>query len=267
MDSLYGQAGKDGLIGGIVTGDRLEGGTEDDRYLVFNNDTIVGFEAKDAKLLFRNSYLAAWGNEEMEAVDVGLQTMHYRTNNTRLLKDSLSTDPIVFEKVRTLPFSGSTRNVLNEFVTNAFNPKTGFFEPQIRYERVMQYSDWNESSAAENKVRETRTYFEFAKNWDSSKEIKAVVLAQQYLFDNFKLLSNWVDENPNDPLRYWISNDNQWWYRLDSVFANDFGRTNPIDDWATAWEVGLDDALSGQRSKLVFKLRTIDTLFQSLSAF
>jgi hypothetical protein len=193
--------------------------------------------------------------------------MHFRTNNTRLLKDSLGYDPIIMEKVNTLPNSGSTRNILNEYVTNQFNPGTGQFDKLVRYERIIQYSDWNELDVAANKVRETRTYFEFGHNWDSTEEIKAVVLAQQYLWTQFLQESNWTQENPNDPLNYWISGDNQWWYRLDSKFASTFDYRNAYNDWSSIWEVALDESLASERSRLVLKLNHVNRLFTSLSAF
>ncbi|MFY7951047.1 MAG: TonB-dependent receptor plug domain-containing protein, partial [Armatimonadaceae bacterium] len=197
-DVLYGHGGQDGLIGGPGIPDFLVGGGNDDRFLVFSNDVISDFQAVDAKLLFRNN-LNLWTSEEMEAVDVALRTMHFRTDNTRLLKDSLAYDPIIMEKVNTLPFGGATRNLLNEYVTNQFNPNTGNFDKITRYERVIQYSDWNEADTAASKLRETKTYSEFGHNWDSTEEIKAVVLAQQFLWTQFLQKSNWTQENPNDP--------------------------------------------------------------------
>ncbi|MFN6205929.1 MAG: calcium-binding protein [Planctomycetota bacterium] len=265
-DVLYGHGGQDGLIGGPGIPDFLVGGGNDDRFLVFSNDVISDFQAVDAKLLFRNN-LNLWTSEEMEAVDVALRTMHFRTDNTRLLKDSLAYDPIIMEKVNTLPFGGATRNLLNEYVTNQFNPNTGNFDKITRYERVIQYSDWNEADTAASKLRETKTYSEFGHNWDSTEEIKAVVLAQQFLWTQFLQKSNWTQENPNDPLNYWISGDNQWWYRLDSKFASTFDYKNAYNDWSSIWEVALDESLASERSRLVLKLNDVNQLFTSLSAF
>jgi hypothetical protein len=263
-DVLYGDGGMDGLIGGPGTGDFLVGGSDSDRYLVFANDTISGLDSQDARILFRNN-LNQWTTGEMEVVDVPLQKLHARVDNARLLKDSLSADPIVFEKVSTLPNAASTRNVLSEFVTNQYNPATGMFDKIYTYERKIQFSDWDELNTAANKLRESRTYFEFGNNWNSTQEIKAVVPTQQYLWTEFLQESNWINEEPLDFFYYQQSNDGEWWYRTDAKFASTFDYMNPESDWSSIWQVAFDDALAAERGTLVLKLNLVNRLFSSLS--
>ena len=65
---------------------------------------------------------------------------------------------------------------------------------------------------------------EIGHNWDDEN-------AQ---WDTFKGFSGWTEVNPNN-VNYTESNNGDWWYQTGSAFAREYGRTNPKEDFATAF--------------------------------
>ena len=45
---------------------------------------------------------------------------------------------------------------------------------------------------------------------------------------------------PADMGFYDTSLDDQWFFRLDSLFAEDFSKTNPVEDFASVWKLYFD---------------------------
>ncbi|MEZ6095752.1 MAG: calcium-binding protein [Pirellulaceae bacterium] len=265
-DRLYGQNGRDGLIGGPGFGDLLVGGANDDRFLSFDNDIIQDMQFADARLRFRNK-TSAWTTGEMEVLDVGFAKMHFLVRNTRLLKDSLSDDPIIVEKVATLPFANESENKIRSYFRQEWDAINEQWITVEAFERTFQFAEWFEGDATANQLRERRVYHEISHNWNSQEEIAANVPSAQYLWNEFKLKSRWTDENPNDPVRYHVSYDNQWFYIIITDFARDFAKTNPYEDWATIWEVAFDDTLQSQRRDQLEKISVVDRLISAINGF
>jgi hypothetical protein len=59
----------------------------------------------------------------------------------------------------------------------------------------------------------------------------------------------------------------KWHYRADSVFAHDYGRFNPLEDFATTWESYFDRRFHNNHSQLTHvaaKHAVLDSFFASL---
>ncbi|HMP80127.1 MAG TPA: calcium-binding protein, partial [Pirellulaceae bacterium] len=253
-DLLDGGPGNDSLIAGATGVSTLTGGGGNDRFLVFENDVITDVQDIDAVLLFRNTN-SNWTNGQMKVIDDGLKLLHEHLGNTRLLKDSLSTAPIVFEKRNTLPVAGISRNQLNVLFDGSF-------------ERVIQFSNWDDNQAAANKVRVNYTVMGIAHNWNSTQEIGNVVTPTQFRWQDFLLQSQWTNENPNQPMFFTRSGNNQWWYANISKFANNpLSTHSPFEDWATVWEIIFDEDLKDERPILNAKIFVVNRLFTALAGF
>ena len=131
-DLLKGDQDFDSLIGGTGEADILDGGSGGDRMLAFENDSTPGRTAQDARINFRDSS-SVWTDREMEVIDDGFELLHIRIENTRLLRDSIATDPIVFIKSETIPASSRiASNQLAEIRDGS----------TVRLERQMTFADW-----------------------------------------------------------------------------------------------------------------------------
>ena len=232
-DSLYGDAnadyldggnGRDGLFGGIDAADRLVGGGDDDRLLVFvdqnlNNaqtlDIVIDADAEDATLRFISSlevrlervYAAGqWTSGEIELVDGALRNLHLETDTTRLLKlaNGQNLDLLRAGDVSTstgAPFLG-----LNFHDSN-----------QIGFTNQL-FADFP------YRIGET-VYHELGHNFDTSQENSFVT--------EFRAISNWDQiENSGDRL----SLDGDWYYNDDfNNFLRTHARTNPLEDFAVTF--------------------------------
>ena len=232
-DSLYGDAnvdylnggrGRDGLFGGIDTADRLIGGEDDDRFLVFVNqnlnnaqtsDIVVDAVSEDATLRFVSSleiqlervYAAGqWTSDEIELVDGALRNLHLETDSTRLLKLADGQDLDLLRSGNVSTSTGSPFLGLNFHDSN-----------QIGFTNQL-FADFPD------RIRET-VYHEFGHNFDTVDENSFVT--------QFRAISNWDQiENIGDRL----SLDGDWYYNDDfNNFLRTHARTNPLEDFAVTY--------------------------------
>ena len=223
-DFLNGGAGRDGLFGGIGAADRLIGGDDDDRFLVFVDqnansgntlDIVVDAVEEDAVLSFisnrtieteRIYEAAVWSTEEIKSVDGALRNLHLDVDDTRLLKLADGQDLAIVRlgDVRTssgAPFLGLNFNDNNQIaLTNQL------------------FDDFPD------RIRET-VYHEVAHNFDTVQENPFIT--------SFRSISDWDQvQDAGDRL----SLDRQWYYNDDfSNFLRSNARTNPLEDFAVTF--------------------------------
>ena len=77
---------------------------------------------------------------------------------------------------------------------------------------------------------------EVGHNWDDEFELVAANPNLSGAIDSFRALSGWSDVDPQVS-SYTLSADGEWWYLNTAVFEDDYGRTNPHEDYAVAWEI------------------------------
>lgn len=205
-DKLYGGNGLDGLYGGAGA-DRLYGNADSDRFLVMNGSS----EAKDAGstdavLTFRNDK-RTWNEAEIEAIDVGLRQLHRRTRNDNLLETAKG-GGVTFWR------GGANGNIL------ADNNSVG---------RINVYD-----GAFKNDPLTTSTVIhEMAHNWDNEHSFTPT-----YSYAKWQTFSGWRDTTPSksSSSSYSKSPKENWWHFKSAAFGRSYGKTNPKEDFATAWE-------------------------------
>ena len=69
---------------------------------------------------------------------------------------------------------------------------------------------------------------EMGHNWDT----------EQSNYTGWKALSGWRSTDPKDTNKYrkGTDTDENWWYLKSATFGRDYGKTNPKEDWSTAWQ-------------------------------
>lgn len=232
-DTLRGWGGNDGLYGGAGT-DSMTGGNGADRFLIMAGQT----EAKDAGTLdaviaFRNG-AKTWNAAEIEAIDAGLRRLHERTGNDNLLETSTGG--------RLTFIRGGSSGAL------AFNSNNG----------TITFLDGAFRNASLTAIT---TIHEVGHNWDTERGAAG--------YNSWKALSGWSNTFSTGKLKG-KSTTETWYYNSSAMFALDYGRTNPREDWATAWEryftlyFGLTDAQNLQSIGSA-KYSHLDAFFASLS--
>ena len=238
-DRLGGGAGNDGLFGGPGP-DYLLGGADADRFLVpFGTAEAQDATAIDAVVRFRDGQ-RAWTERDVLWVDQGLRLLHDRTGNTRLLERADGRGLVLVRHV-------------GEPGTYAVNNEDGTVE---FYDRAFE----NLNTA------QVTTIHELGHDWDDPPEMG------QAAYDDWLAQSGWRDTAPPpaDADRYALSADGGWWYLRGTGFALPYGRTNPYEDWSTAWEsyftyrYGLRD-LQGEAVLPAGKTEALETFFTRLS--
>ena len=281
-DSLYGEAGddvlrgddgNDGLVGGADNNNILLGGAGNDRLLFFVGDSLGDLDVDDdARLEFRN-LSSDWTHKEIEVIDKGLEPLHDRTGNTRLLKGTLTDLPLVFNKKFTLPIPtppSTVRIGTNELVTiteQVFNPDTQEVETITTRERQLSFGDWDETDTAMNARYTAEIPREMAHTWASSEAISAVLPSQGSYWTSYLLLSGWTQTLPADIQFYDVSLDDAWYFRKDALFVEDFSKTNPVEDFASVWKLYFDPDAAAEQERLVNKISKVDDLFTMLQVF
>ena len=254
VDTVRGGSGKDTLFGGdAADADRLIGDQDSDRFLARSNDLVSDLTSSDAQINFVD-HTSAWTEAEIEVMDRGFARLHDRTTDARLLNDAFPSGPLTFFKYDDLGGSAGVNYL--QWWWNGRN---------YTYQREIRIADWNENSQWLNDFYERVAVHEIAHNWDSGLEIATVVPDLQGLWQAFEAVSGWTQVNPNDPNNYSQSHDGQWWYLNTASFAEDYGRTNPNEDFATIFEYYFYDYQEpGNHSALLPKLSLLDQLFDAL---
>ena len=268
-DILLGEAGNDGLTGGVdSTDDILFGGEGKDRYLISKGD-FNDSDVDDARLIFRNGS-NSWSNNEVRVIDQGLKLMHDRTENTRLLKDPITLEPLVFIKDLTIPAGPRiATNALVEVMENSTDPITGQLVTETRIERHLTFAEWNDADEALNAFYSAEIPREVAHSWAGQDAIPNVASELTAYWNQFLNISGWTQDRPDDILFFELSGDNMWWYQANAEFAQDYARTNPTADWTTAWRLYFqdDDASANDKLRMISKMNKIDQLFERLEIF
>ena len=145
-----------------------------DRSLFFGDDNLVDRETEDARLEFRNGG-DAWTNREIEVIDNGLFLLTERTQNTRLLKGTQTTEPLVFVKEFTIASAERVGN--NELVqvdTQVFDPVLDRFVTQSTFVRTLSFGDWDETNQDINDFITAEVPREIAYTWSGPDAVSNV---------------------------------------------------------------------------------------------
>jgi Ca2+-binding RTX toxin-like protein len=302
-DELFGGDGNDGLIGGSDAVDIMAGNAGKDRFLFVGNDNILDFNQPfDAKIEFRNG-TSSWTNKEIEVIDEGLFRLHDTVGNVRILREAVTSEPIVFVKDLTIPVPVDNRLAVNELVTtttNVFNPVTLELEKVVTTVREITIADWDESvtdqdradaqaevdaagsgdvgaialakAEARNTARTDEVPRELAYVWASEEAVVAVISSQGDYWNSFLRVSGWTQTRP-DPIGFFdTSGDAMWWFLQTSAFAEADSTQNPEADFATIWKFKMQQLYAEPtdvvvRPELESKLERVDDLFSRLSVF
>jgi hypothetical protein len=239
-DKLYGQDGLDGLYGGDGV-DELFGGPQPDRFLVskgFTSNEQKDAAGEDAVIHFANGD-ALWTPSQIEQVDGGLRVAHLLVQNDNLLETA-----------------GPYRDRQNggAWIENAPPfPLTFVRDHRSLIEKGRLAENENNGSgrihvfdavfaAGTGQVKVTVMH-EIAHNWDEEQAILTAPGEATGMVDRWLSHSGWVNVRP-DPFslgQYEAALDSNgkptgWWYLNTAVFARDYGKSYPVEDWATAWE-------------------------------
>ncbi|MEZ6096567.1 MAG: calcium-binding protein [Pirellulaceae bacterium] len=251
-DQLNGGAGLDGLFGGIGGNDRLDGGRDGDRLLIWSGDTVTNVNSGDGVIQFVNR-THSWNESEILIVDEGLRSIHHFVGNGKIFRDSLDDDPVLYVKYSASTLSGAAQNHLTTRTTNGVRT----------YDREIRIADWNENSEAENSFYRYAAIHEISHSWDSAEEINNRLSGQGGVWSSFLSLSGWRSTNPNSS-NYSRSGDGSWWYLNSAKFARSYGKHNPQEDWGTVWEILFDPSKANSVGTIQSKANKV---YQLLNAF
>lgn len=190
---------------------------------------------EDAVLYFRND-TKTWTEEEIQQVDAGLRLLHLRTGNDQLLETSKD-GAVTFVRSKGVDYGSNDDRGNITFYDAAFSSPT--------YAIVT-------------------TVHEVGHNWDR----------EQTQWQQWLACSGWRNTKPpaSQAANYASTTryGETWWYLKDKVFALDYGRVHPVEDWSTAWEsyFTFKSNLSNPqklRQLPADKLAHIDRFFNSLA--
>jgi hypothetical protein len=227
---------------------------------------VIDLSSRDARVNFRNQS-SAWTNGEIEIIDNGLALLHMKTQNGRLLRDTISDLPVVFIKVNTLPISLRLgQNTLKTMTQSQVNPTTGQIEFVNISERQIRFADFDENNSQVAELHRLEVTREIAHSWTSDLEIAAALPLQDSYFTQFEAISSWVTETPDDVQFFTRSDDNTQWYRTTSVFVDDpLATFNSREDFASVWRLIFTPNSEVEQNQVILKSNLINNLFALLS--
>ena len=224
-DTLFGNQGNDGLYGGYGY-DSLRGGSGADRFLITTLvDNVRDLQGVDARVNFKNldftwntrgAFLAGnWTQGEVEKVDLALGEMHRQAGSTKLLKTATGGQVTFYRLGESIDllFTKANESILGwnsgggqiTLVENTFNTT--------------------------NELLQT-VFHEIGHNWDNESPKS----------DAFKGLSRWRSwpttwSVPNGYMRAQTQKGvaQPYIYHNTANFARTYGRTNPHEDFSTAF--------------------------------
>jgi hypothetical protein len=230
-DHLFGGSGDDGLWGGDGV-DGLTGNSGNDRFLALKDlntwtgkvsrDTIIDQMPQDAVVYFENGSGGretldgetvdygeeSWDEDEIERVDKAFHHLVRRTASNVLLKEQHGGD-LTFVRVGWI--SDESIGGWNDDWGRITLPDTAFASDAILLSTV---------------------FHEIGHNWDNEGSI----------WEAFKGLSGWIQPGWGQNLTGYVpSGDGQWWHRANATFARNYGKTNPMEDFATVFEAVMCD--------------------------
>lgn len=221
-DDLNGHSGDDGLFGGADP-DTLNGGSGDDRFLVYNDqpgnthdEVLEDLSWNDAKINFQDgkakhfefgnndwAYLEAgeFSEAEIISVDAALADLHAVTGNTNLLKRANGAE-LIFERL------GSQTK--GNFAVGGVNSGDRITLVDATF---ADDQDWISQVV----------FHEVGHNWDNENDN----------WSGWKNISGWRTTVGREKDEFLRSGDGEWYYKDSAVFARDYGKRNPYEDFAT----------------------------------
>lgn len=261
VDHLVGGNGNDAIHGGSsVAADTMLGNAGQDRFLHQSGDVIYDRAAEDAVILFEDA-TSAWTDIEISVVERGLNVLYLATESNALLLDALTGDDLRLLKYDQLGGYAGV-NYLSSSTRWYFENGQQIFE--YEYSREIHIADWDESSSWMNDEFMSVTIHEIAHNFDSRLELEAIAGELANAWDSFTATSGWTDTNPNSN-DYTRSSDGQWWYLNTATFAEEYGRTNPFEDFCTVWEYYFENDPADYDSALLPKTGVLTGMFEFLT--
>lgn len=238
-DNLQGQQGNDGLFGGAGR-DHLSGGGGLDRFLrwvggtnqttvhdkvtgesltTFKDTTATNIDPEDGPDLRYEP--AAWTAAEIEAIDAGLDWLHAEAGNTRLLRRANGGDVTMLRFGPYIPYDADDGQG-DDAAEEQANVRGGGIAATNHGNGNISWKVVNP-----NRREETiqRTIHELAHNWDTENP----------KFPQWLGLSGWVETTTPGPGQV-LSTDGEWVHNQSAEFAETYGKTNPREDFSTAFE-------------------------------
>ena len=235
-DSVHGGDGRDMLMGGPNNNaDSLTGGSGQDRFIEWSStssgssETRADVASEDAVIYFRDSAeqtvtlgsnigattfsAGTWSQSDIEAADDAFLVLQNKTGNTKLLKTNWGWE-LTFHRA-----GAPTTNIDAADSVGGWNSGGG----------SVTVTDFAASQGSNN-IKRVVTH-EIGHNWDDESPF----------FNDWKALSGWENNIPGlhdllPPEGKVKSDDGGWWRDDDADFARDYGKMNPLEDWATMWE-------------------------------
>jgi Ca2+-binding RTX toxin-like protein len=234
IDTLLGEAGRDALLGGPNNdADSVTGGSGQDRFLEWSSTSSGAYEkrtdvkSEDAVIYFRN---AAAQNLTLGS-GIGLSTYTTGTWSQEEIK-------AVDTALETLQTKTNNTKLLK---TNLGTELTFKRAGSTTHERPA--SGWNSGfgsvTISEHGVDTARdiqsvAIHEIGHNWDEESPF----------YNHWKALSGW-EQSPT------------------AQFARDYGKMNPLEDWATMWEAYFN---FGGTERVPAKMTHLNTFFNHMAA-
>lgn len=242
-DYINGGRGNDGLFGGSGS-DTLAGGSGHDRFLLpksgetwwgrnQTSDDVLDEDSSDVRIWLEDgedrdlqpsgnlhSFQGArWQAEEVEIIDEAFASLAQRTGNNSLLRWRFGID-MTFTRIGTgqdlsNPAQPTDSNILG------WNTNLG--------EIVLTDGAFSSPERAQQ-----TTFHEIAHNWDDENDN----------WEAWKAITDWIEVPgivPAPGMGYTQSNDEQWWFDSGATFVRDYGKTNPMEDFATVFTAHLAD--------------------------
>ena len=238
-DSLEGHAGNDGLFGGDGK-DWLSGGAGIDRFLRWvrsgNQTTLVDKAANESLTTFKGTPSGAvdvepgpdlryfpgeWTEGEIEALDAGLGWLHAETGNTRLLRLKSGGNMTFLRYGTYRPYD--TTDGVNDAAEKQANELGAFIAGANHGNGTI---DVRQLGLLDPREAMRLAIHELAHNWQGAANPK---------WAQWLSLSGWVQSNTPTADQE-LSKDGKWVYARTAAFARDYGKTNPYEDFATAFE-------------------------------
>jgi hypothetical protein len=196
-----------------------------------------------------------WNETEIGIVDDAFKSMVDKVGNVQLLKDSTSSAPLNFKKYADLNGASGSNYLQRSSQSTYVN---GQWVTTHTYTREIRIAEWDETVAYLNRFYLETVTHELGHNWDESFELDTLGLGGKIA--DFLGLSGWTANNPNSS-DYARSGDGQWWYLKSASFAQEYGKTNPYEDWGTAWSAYFDASLSpAVADQLAAKFQIFDSI-------
>jgi hypothetical protein len=203
-------------------------------------DAVVFFRNDGEQLVLLGSNMGwtqystgFWSEDQIESVDKALAVLQNQTGNTRLLKTS-GGGSLTFHKAGSAdgdPAGGWNSGFGNITLTNA-------------------------GAGSDFEIRSVTTH-EIGHNWDNESPF----------YQGWLALSGWEQHIPGwhdvfPPAGKVKSGDGGWWHNANAQFARNYGKMNPLEDFATSWEAFF--GFGG--TQVAAKMTHLDAFFDYITA-